>query len=88
MIAETICSWQNHAPASAWGKSQSAATDSPEQPTSPTPGIKIKAHFYSIPIFLKETRAGEMAPQLRALTVLPGVLSSILSNRMEAHNHL
>jgi len=32
--------------------------------------------------------AGEMAQQLRALTVLPEVLSSILSNHMVAHNHL
>ena len=33
-------------------------------------------------------RAGEMAQQLRALTVLPKVLSSIPSNHMVAHNHL
>jgi hypothetical protein len=32
--------------------------------------------------------AGEMAQQLRALTVLPKVLSSIPSNHMMAHNHL
>jgi hypothetical protein len=32
--------------------------------------------------------AGEMAQQLRALTVFPEVLSSILSNHMVAHNHL
>jgi hypothetical protein len=32
--------------------------------------------------------AGEMAQQLRALTALPEVLSSIPSNHMEAHNHL
>jgi hypothetical protein len=31
---------------------------------------------------------GEMAQWLGALTVLPEVLSSILSNCMEAHNHL
>jgi hypothetical protein len=31
---------------------------------------------------------GEMAQQLRALTVLPEVLSSIPSNHMVAHNHL
>jgi hypothetical protein len=33
-------------------------------------------------------RAGEMAHWLRALTVLPEVLSSIPSNHMVAHNHL
>ena len=32
--------------------------------------------------------AGEMAQQLRALTALPEVLSSISSNHMVAHNHL
>jgi hypothetical protein len=32
--------------------------------------------------------AGEMALQLRALTALPKVLSSIPSNHMVAHNHL
>jgi hypothetical protein len=32
--------------------------------------------------------AGEMAQQLRALTSLPEVLSSIPSNHMVAHNHL
>jgi hypothetical protein len=31
--------------------------------------------------------AGEMAQQLRALTALPKVLSSNLSNHMVAHNH-
>jgi hypothetical protein len=33
-------------------------------------------------------RAGEMAQQIRALTALPEVLSSILSNYMVADNHL
>jgi hypothetical protein len=33
-------------------------------------------------------RAGEMTQQLRALTALPEVLSSIPSNHMVAHNHL
>jgi hypothetical protein len=33
-------------------------------------------------------RAGEMAQRLRALTALPGDLSSIPSNQMVAHNHL
>jgi hypothetical protein len=32
--------------------------------------------------------AGEMAQQLRALTALPEVLSSIPSNHMVAYNHL
>jgi hypothetical protein len=32
--------------------------------------------------------AGEMAQQLRALTALPEVLSSIPSNHIVAHNHL
>jgi hypothetical protein len=32
--------------------------------------------------------AGEMAQQLRALTALPEVLSSIPSNHMVAHNYL
>jgi hypothetical protein len=32
--------------------------------------------------------AGEMAQWLRALTALPEVLTSILSNHMVAHNHL
>jgi hypothetical protein len=34
------------------------------------------------------TRAGEMTQQLRTLTALPKVLSSIPSNHMVAHNHL
>ena len=33
------------------------------------------------------SRAGEMAQWLRALTALPKVLSSNLSNHMVAHNH-
>ena len=36
----------------------------------------------------KANGAGEMAQQLRALTALPEVLSSIPSNHMVAHNHL
>ena len=35
-----------------------------------------------------QQRAGEMAQWLRALTVLPEVLSSIPSNHMVAHNQL
>ena len=37
---------------------------------------------------LKRLGAGEIAQQLRALTALPEVLSSIPSNHMVAHNHL
>jgi hypothetical protein len=38
---------------------------------------------------LKEfIRAGEMAQRLKAMTVLPKVLSSNPSNYMVAHNHL
>jgi hypothetical protein len=33
-------------------------------------------------------KAGEMAQQLRALIVLPAVLSSIPSNHLVAHSHL
>jgi hypothetical protein len=36
----------------------------------------------------KKNRAREMAQQLRALTVLPKVLSLIPRNHMVAHNHL
>jgi hypothetical protein len=36
----------------------------------------------------RNTRAGEMAQWLRALSALPEVLSSIPSNHMVAHNHL
>jgi hypothetical protein len=39
--------------------------------------------------FIKELLgAGEMAQQLRALTALPEILSSIPSNHMMAHNYL
>jgi hypothetical protein len=37
---------------------------------------------------LENTGAGEMAQQLRTLTALSKVLSSIPSNYMVAHNHL
>ena len=40
----------------------------------------------SLKIFLR-TGAGEMAQWLRALTALPKVLSSNLTNHMVAHNH-
>jgi hypothetical protein len=42
----------------------------------------------SVFIIIEESWAGEMAQWLRALTVLPEVLSSIPSNHMVAHNHL
>ena len=35
----------------------------------------------------KKNWAGKMAQQVRALTALPKVLSSIPSNHMVAHNH-
>jgi hypothetical protein len=35
-----------------------------------------------------DERAGEMAQGVRAMTALPEVLSSNLSNHMVAHNHL
>jgi hypothetical protein len=37
--------------------------------------------------FKSSCRAGEMAQRVRALTVLPKVLSSNPSNHMVAHNH-
>jgi hypothetical protein len=47
---------------------------------------KNKQHVYQT----KRARvgAGEMAQWLRALTALPGVLNSIPSNHMVAHNNL
>jgi hypothetical protein len=36
----------------------------------------------------KESQVGEMVQQLRALTTLPEVLSSIPSSHTVAHNHL
>jgi hypothetical protein len=47
-------------------------------PVFPAWGGKIKN---------QKLRAGEMAQQVRALTVLPKVLSSNPSNHMVAHNH-
>ena len=46
----------------------------------------LGSNFSTIKIDVKE--AGEMARQLKALTALPEVLSSIPSNHMVAHNHL
>jgi hypothetical protein len=45
---------------------------------------KIGINQYIIKKFLG---AGEVAQQVRALTALPKVLSSIPSNHMVAHNH-
>jgi hypothetical protein len=36
----------------------------------------------------RNPRVGEMAQQLRTLTALPEILSSIPSSHMLAHNHL
>ena len=49
-------------------------------------GPESKSHF----VFKMDLlgRAGEMAQQLRALTALPEVLSSIPSNHMVAHSLL
>jgi hypothetical protein len=44
------------------------------------------AHTHSLKNKIPGT--GEMAQWVRALTVLPEVLSSIPSNHMVAHNHL
>ena len=45
-------------------------------------------HTVNNVIFIEKAGAEEMAQWLRALTVLPEVLSSIPSNHMMAHNHL
>jgi hypothetical protein len=49
-------------------------------------GVLLGAEIYILrkPIFW----TGEVAQRLRALTVLPEVLSSVPSNHMGAHNHL
>jgi hypothetical protein len=63
-------------------------------PFQHTRGQNTNAHQIKINKSLKEKEkkrkkeAGEMAQCLRALTVLPDVLSSILRNHMVAHNHL
>jgi hypothetical protein len=45
-------------------------------------------HSASVGVRKNSIGAGEIAHRLRALTVLPEVLSSIPSNHMVAHNHL
>jgi hypothetical protein len=47
--------------------------------------LDLISHF---PLKMDPLIAGEMAPQLRPLTALPEVLSSIPSSHMVAHNHL
>jgi hypothetical protein len=56
--------------------------DSKDNCSSQTPNTKLHSRKK------KGGGAGEMAQWLRALTVLPEVLSSIPSNHMVAHNHL
>jgi hypothetical protein len=51
----------------------------------------LHMHFYVTNVRLQSVSilgAGEMAQRLRALTALPEVLSSILSNHMVVHSHL
>jgi len=48
----------------------------------------LRTQEYGSPLSRVILEAGEMAQQLRALTALPEVLSSIPSNHMVAHNHL
>jgi hypothetical protein len=61
----------------------------------PSPGMSKESN--GVLIYIKRNKyilkkrlvcAGEMAQRLRALTVLPEVLSSIPSNHVVAHNHL
>jgi hypothetical protein len=52
-----------------------------------------KKKVYTLALSVKKKKsvhrdAGEMAQQLKALTALPEILSSILSHHMVAHNHL
>jgi hypothetical protein len=54
---------------------------------------KFYRHVYTIgyklsPPFKKKKKAWEMAQWLKAMAVLPEVLSSIPSNQMGAHNYL
>jgi hypothetical protein len=52
-------------------------------------GIQIYIpSIYITSLRITATGAGEMAQQLRALTALPEILSSIPSNYMVAYNHL
>jgi len=58
MLAKTIYGWQNHVPAAAQGKSQSAAVDCMEWPRMTTAGIKTKTHSYILSVLFsfKETK--------------------------------
>ena len=51
-------------------------------------GVSFLVCKLSVTLVRVVTWAGEMAQPVRALTALPEVLSSILSNHMVAHNHL
>jgi hypothetical protein len=46
------------------------------------------SQYVSVALIKQTGQAGEVAQWLRALTVLPEVLSSIPSNHMVAHNNL
>ena len=50
--------------------------------------VNLNLLFVFWGVFLIPFQAGEMTQQLRALTVLPNVLSSVPSKHMVAHNHL
>jgi hypothetical protein len=56
---------------------------------------KLNTYLYTIKVSNQKTKnnpkpekAREMTQQLRIMTALPKVLSSIPSNHMVAHNHL
>ena len=55
---------------------------------APLASVKTHTHIRTRTKTQTHMWAGEMAQQLRALSVLPKVLSSIPSNHRVAHNHL
>ena len=55
-ITETICSWQNHAPARARAKSSSAAMDNMKQAHIPHLGLKWKYILIIFLFYFKETK--------------------------------
>jgi hypothetical protein len=59
-IAETLCSWPNHASDSERGKSQSAAA---QKPHIPHLGLTQKTYSYNIFVFCKETKIPELSLQ-------------------------
>jgi hypothetical protein len=63
-------------------------SDSPQSTYTFKPGKNIFQKVKKKCPLENDFWAGEMAQQLRALTALPEVLSSIPSNHMVAHNHL